>query len=111
MFTSQRWLAWRAVVIRVHFPLADGKKPHLGFAGALGVGGSTRAVAGGGPEYSKYDRLNAEAPNAFEVVDLDQADVVVYPYRAESGPAVDNVAEAARQAKHRLRVLLLGRCR
>lgn len=84
------------MVIRVHFPLSEGKKPQLGLAAALHVGGFTKGSVEVGPEYSKLDRLNEEAPNAFEAVDLDQADVVVYPYCAESGPAVDAVAEAAR---------------
>lgn len=86
-------------MIRVHFPLQDGKRPELGLVAALRVGGLTGAFAGPGPEYSKYDKLNEEASKAFEVVDLDHADVMVYPYRATSCAATQSVANEARRRK------------
>jgi len=57
--------------------------------------GGIKAEAG--PEYSKYDRLNEGAAKTFEVADIDEADVVVYPFRAETGPETEAVAEEARK--------------
>jgi hypothetical protein len=44
------------------------------------------------------DRLNAEAANSFQVVDdMNDAEVLIYPYRAASCPEVEEVANEARK--------------
>jgi hypothetical protein len=63
------------------------------------VQGLAGAIAGPGPEYSKFDKLNDEAGAAFEVVDIDDAQVLVYPYRAAAGAEIEFVAEEARKRK------------
>ncbi len=85
------------MAIRVHFPLEAGKAPEIGLAKAMRVGGSAGVVAPAGPEYSKYDRLNAAAPHFFESVDIDQADVIVYPYFAHTGEKTEAIANEARK--------------
>lgn len=84
-------------MIRIYFPpITPGRQP-IALAAALRVGGLTGAKAGPGPERTKFDKLNEGAAGEFEVVDLDSADVVVYPYQTEAGPEVEKVAEEARQ--------------
>ncbi len=85
------------MAIRVHFPLEAGKAPEIGLAKAMRAGGSAGMVAPVGPEYSKYDRLNAAAPHFFESVDIDQADVIVYPYFAHTGGKTQAIANEARK--------------
>jgi hypothetical protein len=83
--------------IRVHFPkLVPGRVP-TGYAQALHVNGENGAKVAPGAEESKYDQLNAEAPKAFEVVDLDRAQVLIYPYRASPGPESEEVSQMAKQ--------------
>jgi hypothetical protein len=83
--------------IRVHFPLACGREPNISLAAALGAGGLIGAAGGVGPESCKYDRLNAEASEFFETVDIDDAEVLIYPYRADGGPEIERVANEARK--------------
>ncbi len=62
-----------------------------------GAGGLIGAAGGVGPESGKYDRLNAEASEFFETVDIDDAEVLIYPYRADGGPEIERVANEARK--------------
>jgi hypothetical protein len=89
-------------MIRVHFPSFDRTKPAISLAAALRFGGLDQPRGRQGPEEGKYDRLNAEAPKCFEVVDLDRAEVIVYPHRADPHDSalqaeIEAIANEARQ--------------
>jgi hypothetical protein len=84
-------------VIRIHFYHLDTKSVSIGLAAALRVGGLNGVTGDPGPEYSKFDELNEKVAQSFEAVGLDQAEVVVYPHRAVSGPEIVEVANEARR--------------
>jgi hypothetical protein len=97
MLLCKRQIQLDCSPIRVHFPLACGREPNISLAAALGAGGLIGAAGGVGPESGKYDRLNAEASEFFETVDIDDAEVLIYPYRADGGPEIERVANEARK--------------
>ncbi len=97
MFLCKSPVQLGACPIRVHFPLAGGREPSISLAAALRAGGLIGAAGGVGPESCKYDGLNAEACEFFEAADIDDAEVVIYPYRADAGPDIERVATEARK--------------
>lgn len=82
---------------RIHFPFLDPARSPINLVSALRVGGLPGVIGQPGPEYSKFDKLNEEAPSTFEVVDLDNASVLIYPHLANDGPDIEKAAEEARK--------------
>lgn len=85
-------------MIKIHFPILDELEPVVGLACALHVGGADSARWLPGPEERKYDQLNREADESFESVSLNEADMVVLPYRASHHSSeVQRIAAEARR--------------
>jgi hypothetical protein len=85
--------------LKIHFPHLSTDRGPIDIAGALRAGGHTQPRGPQGIQESKYDNLNTQASHYFQTVDdLDQADVLVYPYRAQDNPEeAEQVSEMARQ--------------
>jgi hypothetical protein len=58
----------------------------IDLACALRAGGFEPVHGPVGPEERKYDQLNAEAANFFKIVSLDEAQVVIFPYKIQEFP-------------------------
>jgi hypothetical protein len=82
-------------LIKVHFPSLRQGKPTIELAGALGAGGAAPRSG----KLGQFDSFNAQASRWFALADPDEADVFVYPHRADEDP--DQVARVAEQAARR----------
>jgi hypothetical protein len=71
----------------------------IDLACALGAGGFAPVRGPEGPEEGKYDRLNAEAANFFKIVSLDEAQVVIFPYKIQEFPEQARLASLEAQKR------------
>ena len=86
-------------MIKIHFPVLKDEPIPFDLAASLHVRGAKGASAGEGPEKKKYDYMNAHAGEFFEAVDLEQAQVIVYPYKAETCEETARIAQEAAKRK------------
>ncbi|HTW93641.1 MAG TPA: hypothetical protein VMD30_02530 [Tepidisphaeraceae bacterium] len=86
--------------IRVYFAgLREDDDSPVDLAKAMRIGGRGPAAWPDGPHRAKYDQLNSDASNYFAAAPLDEADVVVYAYRAQDHQG--ELTDVAVQAKNR----------